>query len=1337
MRIIARFMDARNTAEGKFLSVLLSVLLVFSFLNVTMFTDYANATDENAPEATVEENQSLDAVDPAADEPEEEAEEGEGAPEQEQPESEEPAGEVNEIEGQPEEGTGDSEQPADNEKSSRDKEADSTQGMLTGGAATFAMVDTYASNGQHITVSAGESIPVNGSSGYQWDDENWQIVKGHTNKNNSDWQDRKAGDARITGKGSQSVQLTIDDDAKVGDTYTIRHRIGWNSYEYIYVTVGETDSQTTLAYFYFLLPGKDSKVDQSKTDYMYAGDGSITVPTGLGDRWYQGETHNGAKFDIGDYVVVPPTDEEIRRGLQSYYNGQSGRDTYSSEWTYTYEYLVMTTPRASVGYDYENLDPSSAYHVDIQLVIDKKDKASVGYRVLEPDATMSTRSVEHQKGTTVEINSTVSETLSFTTDGAEYEPTKQYNGKTWYFDGWYTDDSYSTKADDSISVSEPTIFYARYVTHENKLTYDAAGGKFGDGSSTVESYEASGAALTAHIAPTREGYNFEGWTGSDGLSYADRASFTMPDGNLTLTAKWSANTTESYTVRYLEQGTNKELRSPEIRTDKTFGETYTEDAERITGYTVDSEQKSITLAASAAREIVFYYTPMTNLSYIVKYVDRNTNEEIKEAETVASQTFGKEVSIPAIDDITGYNLYTADLVELESAQLGKKLTINSVEEGGNVVTFYYTKKANLSYTVKYVLATESATGFVPVEPETAVIDPKVVTPVVFDSTHIVTATSLPGYKVDAPAKQVTVADGENVVTFYYAKLTDLSYTVNYYKDSLNGELLKSDKGTGTFEAEIPYTDGQYLPDGYVTPGTVSGQRTITADPEKNVLNVVYSKNNNLTYQVNYYYDEILVSTSSSDSATFGEEIPYQTAGEMLTYNGENYVLDRVVGAGKTVTTTAADNVVEVYFDKDEIGETPGQPGEPDGVADKYQATVTYHVANGTFDQGGTTSVTEVITVAEKSENGSIVPVDYAMSVPVNMVPAEGYDQQPGAWGEPMPGTETLEGGKSYDYTFTYGINVYSVAFSVANGTSNVGEVGTTGIYGSDLAYAFAPADGYALDSVTVDGQPAVLTNGGYTFSALSENHSISVVYALDANRDGIPDSRQAIVNYNVANGTWADGTAATATEYVNMYAYRNGEWEPVEPVLNVPAGMVANAGYSQASGAWRVNPAASQLVAGGEVTFTYAFTAIPTVVVPPTTPVTPAAVTPAAPAAPAAPAPATPAPAAAPAAAAPAPAAEPIEDDATPQAAAPAERTPLAETEEIEDEATPMGAFDEPHCWVHWVMLLGILITAAYGLVVVRRRLHLADDVDDYEKQVLGIEDEASEAVPATGRQAL
>lgn len=79
MRTIARFMDARNTAEGKFLSVLLSVLLVFSFLNVTMFTDYAGANPNEG------EDVSLPAEEPGLTEPGAAAEE---------PEAEKASGEV-------------------------------------------------------------------------------------------------------------------------------------------------------------------------------------------------------------------------------------------------------------------------------------------------------------------------------------------------------------------------------------------------------------------------------------------------------------------------------------------------------------------------------------------------------------------------------------------------------------------------------------------------------------------------------------------------------------------------------------------------------------------------------------------------------------------------------------------------------------------------------------------------------------------------------------------------------------------------------------------------------------------------------------------------------------------------------------------------------------------------------------------------------------------------------------------------------------------------------------------------------------------------------------------
>ena len=323
-------------------------------------------------------------------------------------------------------------------------------------------------------------------------------------------------------------------------------------------------------------------------------------------------------------------------------------------------------------------------------------------------------------------------------------------------------------------------------------------------------------------------------------------------------------------------------------------------------------------------------------------------------------------------------------------------------------------------------------------------------------------------------------------------------------------------------------------------------------------------------------------------------------------------------------------------------------------------------------------------------------------------------------------------------------------------------------------YTFVPADFRILASdendLVIPGINDVAAN-----SIVKTYDGQTLTVTATAVRDG------STLEYSVDGGAWTaqQPTFLNAATYEVAVRATNPNYETVEKAVTVvvnrapvtvaavAAGKVAGAAdpalTATVSGlvngepasliSYTVARAAGELVGSYQIVPTglaiqgnYAVTYVPATltisaapVVPPT--VTPAAVTPAptpaAPAAPAAPAPAAPAPAAAPAATAPAPATEPIEDDATPQAAAPAERTPLAETEEIEDEATPMGAFDEPHCWVHWVMLLGILMTAVYGIIVVRRRLHLADDVDDYEKQVLGIEDEATEAVPATGRQAL
>lgn len=60
---------------------------------------------------------------------------------------------------------------------------------------------------------------------------------------------------------------------------------------------------------------------------------------------------------------------------------------------------------------------------------------------------------------------------------------------------------------------------------------------------------------------------------------------------------------------------------------------------------------------------------------------------------------------------------------------------------------------------------------------------------------------------------------------------------------------------------------------------------------------------------------------------------------------------------------------------------------------------------------------------------------------------------------------------------------------------------------------------------------------------------------------------------------------------------------------------------------------------------------------------------------------------------------------------------PLAQ---IEDDGTPMGAFDHPICWVHYYILLGIIITAIYGGGVIARRLGYNHTIKKYEDDVTG-----------------
>lgn len=81
--------------------------------------------------------------------------------------------------------------------------------------------------------------------------------------------------------------------------------------------------------------------------------------------------------------------------------------------------------------------------------------------------------------------------------------------------------------------------------------------------------------------------------------------------------------------------------------------------------------------------------------------------------------------------------------------------------------------------------------------------------------------------------------------------------------------------------------------------------------------------------------------------------------------------------------------------------------------------------------------------------------------------------------------------------------------------------------------------------------------------------------------------------------------------------------------------------------------------------------------------------------------------------------------------------TPLAEPRETEigDNDTPLASHDHASCWVHWYIILGIIVTALYGACVALRRGLFSRKLKKYEDGLTGGGDPAPGA-PSIGDDA-
>ena len=130
-----------------------------------------------------------------------------------------------------------------------------------------------------------------------------------------------------------------------------------------------------------------------------------------------------------------------------------------------------------------------------------------------------------------------------------FPTTKTVNGVTYTFSGWYTDQSLTTPAPSfPAQVTGAANYYAKYVAGY-QVMYNLAGGKFSDNSTTATEKHNVDTDVVVKEQPTRAGYKFKGWkveglSGTTTINSGD--TFTMPNGNVTLTAQWEKKDIKDY-----------------------------------------------------------------------------------------------------------------------------------------------------------------------------------------------------------------------------------------------------------------------------------------------------------------------------------------------------------------------------------------------------------------------------------------------------------------------------------------------------------------------------------------------------------------------------------------------------------------------------------------------------------------------------------------------------------------------------------------------------------------------------------------------------------------------
>ncbi len=207
--------------------------------------------------------------------------------------------------------------------------------------------------------------------------------------------------------------------------------------------------------------------------------------------------------------------------------------------------------------------------------------------------------------------------------------------------------------------------------------------------------------------------------------------------------------------------------------------------------------------------------------YTVHWYDAETGQTICKSES-RSAAIGATVSVTDGDKtVNGYNYDVQNRNNVEQAVLAK---------AGTELKLYFTKRADLTYTVEYVDQEGNAVA------ESRTCDRQI-----FGTTVTENAISVDGYRLadgQQSVQSIVITAGKNLITFVYTRRTDLTYTVEHI-DEDTGKVLMTSEAKAAFFGDVISGAGERV--------SISGYTFVRADDltigisnDKNIVRVYYS-----------------------------------------------------------------------------------------------------------------------------------------------------------------------------------------------------------------------------------------------------------------------------------------------------------------------------------------------------------------------------------------------------------------------------------------------------------------------------------------------------------------